>query len=486
MKNNKKIYFILSLLIAIFCISIVNRQFENDTFSAIKIGDYILNNGIDFVEHFNIDNNLVWHNSRWLFNVAIAFIYNSFGFLGIHVFVLLMSTLLGLVIFNCLNKQNNNMFLSFILTILAMFPLDAFVSARAQVISYIFFVFEVYSIEKMISTKKLRYPIYIIISSILVANIHTTVWPMTIIFFLPYLAEYILSKFKMVQKIDKIYFEKIDIKFFMIIFVLTILSGLCTPLGLTPYTYMFKTMNGISSNIITELFPINFFDNYEFIIYSIIYIFFLIYLKVKVKLSDLFMLIGLYIMSITAVRNSAFLYIISPFIISRLIKEATIDIMPKFKAVFNYLSKQKVIYIILLVPFILISLFNFNANNKHDYVNKAYFPVGASDYIDANIDISKMRLYNGFNFGSYLEFRGYKVFLDSRSEVYCKEFNNTSILEDYDKVASGDISYKKIFDKYNFTHILLYKNELVNNYIQDDSDYKKIYSDNYFYLYEKK
>ena len=70
--KNKKTYIIFSTLIIIFSVCIVDIVLQNDSFSAIKIGDYILHNGIDFVEHFNYDNTLVWHNSRWLFNIIIS------------------------------------------------------------------------------------------------------------------------------------------------------------------------------------------------------------------------------------------------------------------------------------------------------------------------------------------------------------------------------------------------------------------------------
>ena len=75
--------------------------------------------------------------------------------------------------------------------------------------------------------------------------------------------------------------------------------------------------------------------------------------------------------------------------------------------------------------------------------------------------------------------------MDSRSEVYTKEFNNTTILDDFYDINYGKKSYYEVFKKYNFTHILVYKTEIINQYIQYDSNYKKIYEDDNFILYEK-
>ena len=97
-----------------------------------------------------------------------------------------------------------------------------------------------------------------------------------------------------------------------------------------------------------------------------------------------------------------------------------------------------------------------------------------------------MHIFNHFNFGSYLEFKGIPVFIDSRSGIYYEEFNNTSILKKYfDSAICENVSYKEIFEKYNITHALLYKYEIINTYISDDEDYNKIFEDKYFVLYEK-
>ena len=42
MKKHKKIYIIFTILITIFSISLVTKSLQNDTFSAIAIGKYIL------------------------------------------------------------------------------------------------------------------------------------------------------------------------------------------------------------------------------------------------------------------------------------------------------------------------------------------------------------------------------------------------------------------------------------------------------------
>ena len=474
--KNKKIYLLFSFLIVLLSISIVNKTLQNDTFSAIKIGDYILHNGIDFVEHFNF-NTLNYHNARWLFNIVLAFIYNNYDFLGIYLFVIINSIVLGLIMFNASFKYSKSILSSFVITFISLELIANSIVARAHTISYILLLLEVLFIEKLINKNKIKYIFVIIILSILLANIHTTVWLMSLVLYLPYFAEYFFSK---VTKNNVFYSETNSIKLLSISFILTALSGLCTPLGFLPYTYIFKTLSGFSSSFILELQRANVFFNYVLLIPFIIYIYLLVYKRRKIKISDLFMVLGLFIMSLMAIRNIPLFIVISVICLSRLIKD-NINI----SSVDNLLNNRLIISFI-TVFIILLSLIFFLKNNIiSKYVDEKLYPTKASDYIINNLDLEKMRLYNDFDPGAYLEFRGIKVFLDSRSEIYCKEFNDTSILEDWYNSSRLITNYKTVFNKYNFNYILLYKSEILNNYVSLDNDYKIIYSDDYFILYEK-
>ncbi|MBQ3475876.1 MAG: hypothetical protein IJH20_06885 [Bacilli bacterium] len=483
--KNKKTYIIFSTLIIIFSVCIVDIVLQNDSFSAIKIGDYILHNGIDFVEHFNYDNTLVWHNSRWLFNIIISLFHSSFGLYGVYYFTMIMNAIIGLTIFNCLLKRKNNIILSFFISIFTLYLTAPYVTGRAQIVSFLLFFLEIYSIEQLIDTNKKRYIVYIVLSSILIANIHTTVWPMTMVLFIPYFLEYFLSKTKLMKKTKSFYLNISNIKFLLITFILVCFSGLLTPLGSTPYTYMFKTMSGISTKFISELQMPNIFTNHRFLIITIILILLFVKNKNKIKISDLFMIIGLFIMSIMAGRNIGFLYYIGAFIIVRLITQTLSKHRDSIEKITDRLNKVNYPFIFISIVIISASLYNFSLNYNKNLVDEKEYPVGASNYILDNLDLNNIRIYNGFHAGSYLEYRGIKVFLDSRSEVYTKEFNNTTILDDFYDINYGKKSYYEVFKKYNFTHILVYKTEIINQYIQYDSNYKKIYEDDNFILYEK-
>ena len=475
--KNKKIYILFSILLSFFCFTIISKTLQNDTYSAIKIGDYIIHNGIDFVEHFNF-NELVHHNARWLFNVILAFIYNKFDFFGVYIFTVINSIVLGLIMFNTLLKKNKNILISFLITLISMELVSTAICARAQTISYILLFLEVVFIEKMIEENKIKYLFLLLPISVFIANIHTTVWAMSLILFLPYFAEYFISK---INKSKVLYSNTKSIKFLLISFVVIGLSGFLTPLGLLPYTYIIKTLSGLSSKFILEMQKANVFLNFDLLIPFLIYIWLFIYIKKKIKISDIFMILGLFFMSIMAVRNIPLLIIIGSISMARLFND-NINIDEYIESIY----KNKIFMTFITIFVLLIgSIFIIKNVYKKQYVDEFLYPVKASDYIVENLDLDNLRIYNDFDYGAYLEFRGIKVFLDSRAEMYCKEFNDTTILEDWYNANRLKKNYKDIFNKYNFNYILLYKSELLNNYVSVDTDYKLIYIDDYFVLYEK-
>ena len=85
-KKTKKIFKISFIAwIIIFCIGLVNKTFQNDTFYTIKIGELIFKNGIDMMDHFSFHTALAYTYPHWLYDCLIYAIYHFFGYTGIYI-----------------------------------------------------------------------------------------------------------------------------------------------------------------------------------------------------------------------------------------------------------------------------------------------------------------------------------------------------------------------------------------------------------------
>ncbi|MDO4182642.1 MAG: hypothetical protein Q4E12_03420 [Coriobacteriia bacterium] len=92
-------------------------------------------------------------------------------------------------------------------------------------------------------------------------------------------------------------------------------------------------------------------------------------------------------------------------------------------------------------------------------------PVVACDYLDTYVqetgtDAGSLKIYNSFNNGGYLEWRGYKVFIDPRPELW--EPGITGVDRHYYKefvdFAQGRTPSKTLIDEYQFDFLVVYNN----------------------------
>lgn len=73
-----------------------------------------------------------------------------------------------------------------------MYLMGPYIAARAQLVTFVLFVLTVLFIEKFLESGKKRYAVGLIIIPILIANLHSAVWPFYFVLFLPYIGEYIV------------------------------------------------------------------------------------------------------------------------------------------------------------------------------------------------------------------------------------------------------------------------------------------------------
>ena len=532
----KKIIIEIIILISIglFSFSVAPKTLQNDTYYTVSIGNLIMENGIDMKDHYSWHEDLPYTYPHWLYDVISSIIYNKWQWGGIYVSVCILSILLGISIYLINKKLNKNQIISFAITIGSMYLLKDYIAARAQLVTFIIYVWVIYFIEKFLENpKKIQYAIGIILSSILIANLHVAVWPFLFIIFLPYIAEYIiclisdiiiyqkipiwlnkraLKKYKndktkvaqINEKLNKIdesnekrrekrenatpYKIKMQLnkngKWLILIIAICALTGFLTPLKTTPYTYLVKTIQGNTTQNINEHLPLTLITNIPIMCTLVIILSLLIFTKSKIRLSDLFMIGGLTYLMFKSKRQSTMFVIFGGVILNRILIE-TINIYKLGKISKRILGVSTIIIITVL------SLFYgnkfINRKKRNQYVNESSYPVKAADWILENLDVNNIRLFNEYNYGSYLLYRGIPVFIDSRADLYAPEFNGKKdIFSDFINTSALGKYYGKTFEEYGITHVILYKNAKIRMIIDETEpeNYNKIYSDDNFVIYE--
>ncbi len=546
MKNGIKFTIMAVVLIAIFCVALTPVTLQNDTFYTIKIGEHIMQNGIDMQDPFSWHQDLAYTYPHWLYDVITYLIYNTFGMTGIYITTCILSVILGLTLFFTNKKLLKNQSISFIITIGVMYLIRGYIAARAQLVTFILFVLTIYFIERFLETKKKRYAVGLIIIPTLIANLHTAVFPFYFILYLPYIAEYIIAilaetiiyrkfavaklKFKikvatnknedpekikqlreelkkLEEKIDKIKVKRTkelqnpykiklvkrdNCKWLILIMVICIFTGLLTPLGNTPYTYLQKTMQGNTTQNINEHLPMTLANDTEVVCTLVILLAILIFTKTKIRLCDLFMIGGLGYLMLMTKRQVTMFTLMGSFILNRLMLELIqTETKKDLKELTIQFNNLVTVPVMVVVTAVMLGLSYHMAEDKFDdqYVDESAYPVQACDYILENIDLGKAKFYNEYNYGSYMIFRGIPVFIDSRADLYAPEFSgkDEDIFMDFINTSNIGTFYEDTFEKYGITHIICYKNSKMNMIITKthDSKFKELYSDKYFVVYER-
>lgn len=492
MNNKIKIRLFSIITIIFLCIGNTIKSFQNDTFYMIKLGEYITQNGIDLLDHWCWITNLPYTYPHWLYDVFIYYIFNFFGNLGIYVSVIILFIILILTIYYIQLKINKNEFMALLVSLLSIACLYGLATARAQLVSYPLFLLEVYFIEHLIRTGKKRNILFLTIISLLVANIHATIWPFYFIVYLPFVGQYIIfkisekRKFKYkIKKDNKLIIENIPhIKYLFLSLILGFIMGVFSPSKIC-YTYIFKIMMGTSQSYIIEHAPLVLIMNPAFIALLITLLIVLIFSSTKIYLKELLMIGGLIFMTLISVRHLALFYIIGIFYISIICNRYLTNKKDKTLEILSYLIvKNKIIYLLLLLIISIFSYYQFQKNFSKDYIPKSEYPIEAVQFIKNNLELKNLKLYNDYNYGSYLLYNDIPVFIDSRCDLYLSEFNNLDY-SIFDDAMEIEYNYEEKFEFYQITHTLISNDSLFYKILFKDQDYTIIYQDKDFTLFER-
>lgn len=494
-----------------------------------------------------------------IFNLGEMTGINNGGMLFLYISTFVFTSILGLLVYFTLKKLTKNNLISYILTLFTLYLMKDFIAARAQLITFIMFVLTIMFIESYLETSKKRYLIGLIVISIIIANIHVAVWPFFFVLFMPYIAEYIIAsiaqvniveKFKVLNqkdiikslekklkkqtdnaKIEKIKQEienaenklqeyekqyelakqkqqklrnnpyKIKVKkndavlILIIVMLICIFTGLLTPLKYTPYTYLIKTMKGNTTASISEHLPLTLYNDKPVMIVLALFLAILIFTDTKIKLSDLFMTFGLIFLSFMSRRQTSLMQLIGVFVFGKMVcslinkyDEQGCEQVEKFMT--SIIGKICTICFIIIVSFAI-----YKPKMKANYISESSYPVEAAKWMKENLNISEIKLFNEYNYGSYLLYEGIPVFIDSRADLYAPEFNGKlnedgkfegrDIFSDYINVSSISTYYETKLEEYGITHVIIRKNSKLNMFLSRDVSYNELYSDDNFVIYER-
>lgn len=446
---------------------------DGDTFFHLAVGKNIVENGFFTKDPFSI-HNLYYSPQQWLSDVIFYKIFSLGGYAALFIFQYIYLVLFMLILFFVNKRLNRNPKQNLLLSLLGSLMLASmFLKIRPQIFTFILFVLEVYFLEAFMTTNKIKYLIYVIISTVICVNVHVGYFPFMVIILCPYIVDSAGAGYK---KPIKNYKQAVKLA--------SLIPGIILVGGINPYGYKkllyFKTLSDKYITAFISEWQAPGISYNGILIFIVIFssVFLLYRSRKKLTLRCLLLLSGLCFMSLISVRY--FIYFeLALCIYLNLFVSLDFNNIPGLDRVFYKFNKYTVIYFSAAI--LIIGFKSYTGNFQ--VTDFSFYPVQAVSYIKDH-DPQK-RLFNEYNDGSYLLFNNIPVFVDSRADLYSKTLNNTHVLEDYFKLSFGKLNYTELLSKYKIERILTTKDSIISTYITKDITFSEVYKDKNYIIYDK-
>ncbi|WP_425802389.1 hypothetical protein ACHOLT_15395 [Desulfitobacterium sp. Sab5] len=478
--SNTKDRILLFVVLFIPCL-LINQVLDNDIWFILNNGRYVLQNGIPYTEPFTLHQGMSYVMQQWLTSVIFWVIYSTFGAFGLTFFTSLVEAGIIYAVFRLsMRISEDNFFVSYAVSLFISVFISPFMVQRPYIFLLLIIAIEMYLLESYISTRNVKYLFYLPLLSVLQINLQAAMWPVLFIVLIPY----IIDSFKF--KLLFIKGQGYSRKSLFIIIAIMFLVGFINPYRVDGMTYLFRSYGYKEiSSLVLEMKAPNINDLWGMVIYGCMFCLILVYCvykKGKTRLRYVLLSMGTAVMTLSSIRSFSLFSICGIAPLAYYLKNVS---LPKTNAhPSRNLKVLRKILILLLCIAIGVGMYSKYRSTQKQVQNMSLS--GVVNYLLKNTDTKNIVLYTGYNDGNYAEFMGLKPYIDARAEVFIKKNNKKDdIMREYYLLQSGGIFYRNVLDKYNFTHLIVSKNDILDTYLPYDEDYKIIYSDEYYKVFEK-
>ena len=464
----------IKILVLVFFIIVIcfPKSMPNDVFWSIKTGDDLIHVGIKETDDWSIHTGLRTVAHHYLFDILIYIIYSLCSFKGLFIFTIILTLIITGLLYLLNMEICKSSKLSYYYLYLQIIMLRPFISTRAHWLSIIVFILEFMILEKITKKPTKMYYIILTVLPLVIMWIHMGVLPLYFIILGVYIVSNSLElKGQVVTSRNIIITRQL-----LIVMAIGIIEAFLNPYGIDGITYCTRTIFSDTIGNITEFQPLNIATNYIGLLVfgHALLIIIVLFVNKKIYLRDLLLILGTFFMSLVSMRYILY-YTVFSSVILRYIKEINLELKDTDKFVLN-VSVWSVIgcLIVFLIPNMLCS---------GDYVNKSEYPVDAYNSVKDYIT-EETRMFNDWNWGSYLALQGEKVFIDSRGDLYTEMYTkDVTILKDYLNI---ELNYKEVIKKYNINMFFVKANSPLSTILSIDNDFTPIYNDDVACVYVKK
>lgn len=479
------------LLIApFFMVLSIKTYLDNDTYWIIKTGEYIFNNGLPQKDFLTMHSNMDLVCQQWLSSVIFYKLYSWFGVAGPIALACIMFEVIVLLMHKLCKIVTTSSLAQAIVVLGTSIVLNRFIVTRPQIFTYAVVLVELICLEQFVRRGRWTYLIPLPILSVITVNLHASMWTMLFIIMMPYFANALPIKIKGKR------IACCSIIPLIITAIVMVGAGLITPYGVKGMSFIFTSSIGNKVNsTISELTPINLSAGNAYYIGLIVIAlgFYAYNLKkgsISAPLRYHLLILGTMAMGLKYTKLFPYFMLAGLTVATSLMSGYRVKFKKKFEdRQFNLVVGTEILFFTVMFIAAGIVADHITIIDDPSKVDQPTYIAQLDEMCDIldsenNDDIV---LYNGFNAGGYLEFRGYKTYIDARADSFVVEANHDfDYLTEDAEIANGKLYYKEFIDKYGFTHFIVEKKitPYLSTSLKNDDDYKLVSENDTFELYE--
>ena len=479
------------LVIAVALVSIFVRAFfpDSDTFFIIKTGEYIVENGmVPTVNPFVMHDGFGIIVQQWLFDVLIYGIYAIGGNVGLYWYSLGVMVVAMVLMYRFFGLYSQNKNLKMLLMAACAVIGARYMVARPTSLSFLLCLMAVMVMETYRQNRKWPVLLWLPVISLLLINIHASMWPVMFVLLVPFIFFDKLPQvkelgfWKAVVRWIKEWFEKW--KWALLAIVGMVLVGFVNPNGIRGMGYLLLSYSSaIQADLIMELQVPEIASGFGIlIILSILLL--LEYIRRYRKDADfakVYMAVGTIFLAMMHIRDMCFLFFGMTPIVLEMCGNAWIGLKRKE-------HKGNGPYVALIMChvclFAFLGLFAVNGGSL-EIVDSNTSPVEAVAYLD-QYDKDKVVLFTEFNNGAFMEFNDYKAYMDARPELFQEKINGKEdIYTEYLTVHLGTVDFEEFLEKYQFTHLIVGDGRPLSAYLTAHPSFACVVDGNGYALFER-
>ena len=447
----------------------INQVLDNDTWFVLAEGRYLVQNGVHYTDVLTMHEDLDIVVQNYGFAMIFYLIHSIFGAPGLYAMMMVLNFVICFLIYKiCMLLSNKNVNLSLFLMVITDVLLAAgFVVTRAQMVSYVIFMSLIYVLELYVKTGKIKYLCWLPILSLLQINLHASLWWVLSLVVLAYIVDSI--------KKPKLHLQGYKTKPLIVAGLMMLLSGLINPYGIKMVTYIFTSYGapGIVG-MVNEMSPFDLRSIFNVFTYVALVCVLGLYIfgnKRLIRVRHLLMLFGFLAIGLNTIKGLSQFILVMFFPLALVYKNVKIEGLIDAKVGRNAIILWTGVMTICLFVAFGVSTAYLIEDHPSDGV------VGAVNAIEKSSGGNKgVKVYVGYNNGGYVEYRGFKPYLDPRAEIFLKGNNGKEdILDEWLDMVRGKMKLDEFLDKYDFDFLIVDYYHERNLYEIEDDDYNVIY-----------